>query len=57
MYNVIVNPTANDNRVSSVVKKVVKYLKRQNIEFLVFFTESLDDLSYTTKKLCKKQLN
>lgn len=53
MYNVIVNPTANDNRVSAVVKKVVKYLKRQNIEFLVFFAESLDDLTSTTKKLCK----
>ena len=53
MYNIIVNPTANNNKASKVVKRVVKYLKSQNVEFLVFFSESTEHLIDTTKKLCK----
>lgn len=53
MYNVIVNPIAGKNRASKVIKKVSKYLKNQNVEFLVFFSESGEDITNTTKKLCK----
>lgn len=54
MYNVIVNPTAGNNKASRVVKKVSKYLKIQNVEFLVFFSESVDDIETITAKLCKE---
>ncbi len=53
MYNIIVNPIAGKGKASSVVKKVVKYLKSQNVEFLVFFSESSEDISTITKNLCK----
>lgn len=53
MYNIIVNPTANQSKVTKTVKKVVKYLKHQDVEFLVFFNENLEDVASTTKKLCK----
>ena len=54
MYNVIVNPVAGKNRASRVIKKVSKYLKGQNVEFLVFFSETAEDITNTTKKLCKE---
>jgi len=54
MYNVIVNPTANKNRAEKAIKKVSKYLKSQNVEFLVFFSETADDITAITKKLCKE---
>ena len=53
MYNIIVNPTANNGKASKVIKKMSKYLKSQNVEFLVFFSETADDITTTTKKLCK----
>ena len=53
MYNVIVNPTANNGKASKVVKKVSKYLKSQAVEFLVYFSESSEDIHDITKKLCK----
>lgn len=53
MFNVIVNPTANKGKVAKVIKKVSKYLKSQNVEFLVFFAENPDDLDTIVKKLCK----
>lgn len=53
MYNIIVNPTANNGKASKVIKKVSKYLKAQNVEFLVFFSESISDITDITKKLCK----
>ena len=54
MYNVIVNPTAGGNKASRVIKKVSKYLKSQNVEFLVFFSETAEDITAITKKLCKE---
>ena len=54
MYNVIVNPTANNNKAEKAIKKVSKYLKSQNVEFLVFFSETADDVTTITKKLCKE---
>lgn len=54
MYNVIVNPTAGNNRASRAIKKVAKYLKSQNVEFLVFFSECADDINTITTKLCKE---
>lgn len=53
MYNVIVNPIANNGKASRVIKKVSKYLKSQNVEFLVYFSETADDITNITKKLCK----
>ena len=53
MYNVIVNPTAGKNKASKVIKKVSKYLKSQNVEFLVYFSETAEDINNVTKKLCK----
>ncbi len=53
MYNVIVNPLAGNSKASKVIKKVSKYLKSQNVEFLVFFSETADDINTITKKLCK----
>ena len=53
MYNVIVNPSAGNNKASKVIKKVAKYLKSQNVEFLVFFSETPEDINNITKKLCK----
>lgn len=53
MYNIIVNPAANNNKAVKAVKRVVKYLKSQNVEFLVFFSEDTEHLMDTTKKLCK----
>ena len=54
MYNVIVNPVAGKNKASRVIKKVSKYLKGQNVEFLVFFSETAEDITNVTKKLCKE---
>lgn len=53
MYNVIVNTTANNGRVSKVVKKVSKYLKGQNVEFLVFFSQDNENVYEITKKLSR----
>lgn len=53
MYNVIVNPTANNGRASKVIKKVSKYLKSQNVEFLVFFSQDNDTVYDIAKKLSK----
>lgn len=53
MFNVIVNPIAGKGKASRVVKKVVKYLKSQNVEFLVFFSENNEDINNITKTLCK----
>ena len=53
MYNMIVNPTANKNKAEKVIKKVSKYLKSQAVEFLVYFSESSEDITNITKKLCK----
>lgn len=53
MYNIIVNPTANKNNASKVVKKVSKYLKSQAVEFLVYFSETSEDVHDITQKLCK----
>ena len=53
MYNVIVNPLAGKNKASKVIKQVSKYLKSQNVEFLVFFSETAEDINNITKKLCK----
>ena len=52
MYNVIVNPAAGNKKASKVIKKVAKYLKSQNVEFLVFFSETPEDDNNITKKLC-----
>ena len=54
MYNVIVNPNANNKKASKVVKKVSKYLKSQDVEFLVYFSETADDITTITSKLCKE---
>ena len=54
MFNVIVNPTAGKSQASKVIKKVSKYLKSQNVEFLVYFSESAEDINNITKKLCKE---
>ena len=54
MFNIIVNPTANNGKVANVVKKVSKYLKSQNVEFLVFFAETAEELDAITKKLCRE---
>lgn len=53
MYNIIVNPVAGKNKARRAVKKVSKYLKSQNIEFLVFFSENSQHITDTTKTLCK----
>lgn len=53
MYNIIVNPNANKTKASRVVKKVVKYLKSQAVEFLVYFSENSEHITETTKKLCR----
>ena len=53
MYNIIVNPVANNGKASRVVKKVSKYLKSQAVEFLVYFSETDEDIQTITKKLCK----
>ena len=53
MYNVIVNPLANNGNASKVIKKVSKYLKSQAVEFLVYFSQDGEDLINITKKLCK----
>jgi len=53
MYNIIVNPVAGKHKASKVIKKVSKYLKSQNVEFLVFFSETAEDINNITKKLCK----
>lgn len=53
MYNVIVNPSAGKFKASKVVKKVSKYLKRQEVEFLVYFCSGSQDITETTQKLCK----
>ncbi|MFQ6723816.1 MAG: diacylglycerol/lipid kinase family protein [Clostridia bacterium] len=53
MYNVIVNPTANNKKAEKVIKKISKYLKSQAVEFLVYFSESSDDVTNITKKLSK----
>lgn len=53
MYNVIVNPIAGKGKAVRAVKKVVKYLKSQNVEFLVFFSETADDIGVITQNLCK----
>ena len=53
MYNVIVNPIAGNGKASRVIKKVSRYLKSQNVEFLVFFSETPGDITTITKKLCK----
>ena len=53
MYNVIVNPSAGKYKASKVVKKVSKYLKRQEVEFLVYFCSGSQDITETTQKLCK----
>lgn len=53
MYNVIVNTTANNGRVSKVIKKVSKYLKSQNVEFLVFFSQDNETVYDIAKKLSK----
>ena len=54
MYNVIVNPTAGNNNASRAIKKVAKYLKSQNVEFLVFFPETANEVDSITTKLCKQ---
>lgn len=54
MYNVIVNPTANHGRVSKVIRKVSKYLKSQNVEFLVFFSQDTNTVYDIAKKLSKE---
>jgi len=53
MYNVIVNPLAGKCKASKVIKKVSKYLKSQKVEFLVFFSETAEDVNDISKKLCK----
>lgn len=53
MYNLIVNPNANNGKASEVIKKVSKYLKSQAVEFLVYFSENGEDITNITKKLCK----
>ncbi len=53
MYNVIINPTAGKNKAVKISKKVSRYLKRQNVEFLVYFSESVENLIEITQKLCK----
>lgn len=53
MYNIIVNPNANKSQASRVVKKVVKYLKSQAVEFLVYFSENSEHITTITKKLCR----
>ena len=54
MYNVIVNPLAGNNRASKVIKKISKYLKKQKVEFLVFFSETAEDINNIGKKLSKE---
>lgn len=54
MFNVIVNPSANNKKAEKVIKKVSKYLKSQAIEFLVYFSENTEDITNISKKLCKE---
>jgi len=53
MYNIIVNPLAGKNKASKVIKKISKYLKSQKVEFLVFFSETAEDVNNISKKLSK----
>lgn len=54
MYNIIANPTANNGKASKVIKKVSQYLKSQNVEFLVYFSESNEHIGDITKKLSRE---
>ncbi|MBQ8430363.1 MAG: hypothetical protein IJX26_00240 [Clostridia bacterium] len=53
MLNIICNPIAGKNKASKNIKKVSKYLKKEKIPYLVYFSEKPDDISTFASELYK----
>lgn len=53
MLNLIVNPYAGKGRAKENIKKVSKYLKKQNVPYLVYFSEKPEDIEEFATNLVK----
>ena len=51
MLNLIVAPTNVCKKAERITKTIVKFLKREKVDYSVFFSTSLDDLADNVKKL------
>lgn len=51
MLNIIVAPTSNNPNSEKCAKKIVKFLKNEQVEYSVYFSQSFDDVRENVKQL------
>ena len=51
MLNLVVAPNKYNSRAEKYVKKIVKYLKAEKVEYSVYFSESIDEVIANAKEL------
>ena len=51
MLNLVVAPNKYNSRAEKYVKKIVKYLKAEKVEYSVYFSESVDEVIANAKEL------
>jgi len=51
MLNIIVSPSANNSKAERHTKRIVKYLKSEQVEYSVYFSQSVDELKDNVKQL------
>lgn len=51
MLNIIVAPSSHNKNAEKYAKKIVKYLKTENVEYSVYFSLNFDNLKDNVKKL------
>lgn len=52
MLNFIINPTAGKGKTLKIIDKIKEYCQKNNIEFKYYITDSINDATKITKKIC-----